>query len=160
MKPMKLILAVLTFVLGMNLLLNAFFTAEPMAQAATSASNILLEKGKRELDKAEFAAAIRLFEQAVAANPLNADAFTYLGRSYQLAGIPSRAYKYYGIALEIDPNELRALSWSGQVDSDESRDELAAEKLTRLQRLCGTSCPEYQSLKRAIDTSATPVVGD
>lgn len=134
-----------------NFVITADFGSAPGAEAATQTSSRLLDKGINELEGENFAVAIRLFEQAATANPRNAIAFSYLGRSYDFVGNKIRAYKYYGIALDIDPNEVMALSWSGQVDVLGDNLSLADEKLARLERVCGATCTEYKTLKRAID---------
>ncbi len=134
-----------------NFVITTDFGSAPGAEAATQASSRLIDKGIDELEGENFAGAIRLFEQAATANPRNAVAFSYLGRSYDVVGNKIRAYKYYGIALDIDPNEVMALSWSGQVDVLGDNLNLADEKLARLERVCGATCTEYQTLKRAID---------
>ena len=125
------------------------------AEAASQVSTQLMNKGITQLDSAKFADAIRLFEQAATANPKNAEAFTYLGRSYNQAGLNQRAHHFYDIALEIDPDEIKALSWSGQLDVMEEDVDKAGEKLVRLQRLCGATCPEYKNLKSALDSLGT-----
>ncbi len=137
-------------VLMINLVIITDFDSAPGAVAATQTSSRLIDKGIRELQSKNFTDAIRLFEQAATANPRNAKAFSYLGRGYDVFGNKTRAYKYYEIALDIDPNEVMALSWSGQVDVLGDNLTLADEKLARLERVCGTTCPEYQSLKRVI----------
>lgn len=145
-----LVLTIAAALVG-NLVLTSQTIWAPNAKAATSASNHLLQKGIEELENSNLAGAIRLFEQAVTANPKNARAFSYLGQGYGQVGNTTRAYKYYGIALDIDPNEVKALSWSGQVDLRNDRFDLAGRKLVRLERVCGLVCPEYQSLKDVLD---------
>ncbi len=124
-------------------------TAAAEAPAQTSAT--LMDKGVVELEGENYAGAIRLFEQAATADPRNALAFSYLGRGYDAVGDTTKAYKFYGIALDIDPDEVMALSWSGRVDVLSDNLDLAGEKLARLERVCGAACGEYRSLKRAID---------
>ncbi len=149
-KGLRLFVA-LTMAVAGNVLLTG---AAPGASAAVQASSILLDKGIAELESKRYAEAIKLFEQAVTANPHNARAFSYLGRSYQEVGDKDRAYKYYDIAMSIDPGELKALSWSGEIDAEDGELNLAGEKLAKLERLCGVGCPEYVSLKAALDASA------
>lgn len=127
------------------------FLALSAAAAATPTSSRLVDKGAAELEGGNYARAIRLFEQAAAADPRNAVAFSYLGRGYDAVGDKTKAYKFYGIALDIDPDEVMALSWSGRADVLSDNLDLADEKLARLERVCGAACGEYRSLKRAID---------
>ncbi len=114
-------------------------------------SNLITEQGIVELQASRYGSAIRLFEQAVVANPQNARAFSYMGHAYRQVGMVKRSYKYFGTALEINPNERSALNWSGQVDVVGQNIPLAEEKLARLERLCGRTCPEYLKLKGAIE---------
>ncbi len=123
--------------------------------ATKQASSDLLGKGITQLQDKEYLQAIRLFEQSIVANPANAQAYSYLGRSYQEVGNSDRAYKYYDIALTIDPEERRALSWSGEVDAVDREMDLAAEKLAKLERICGSTCAEYQFLQSAINNTKT-----
>ena len=152
-KSVVFLIVSISAVFAVNLVISTDFRAAPGAEAATQASSRLVEKGITELESQNFATAIRLFEQAATANPKNARAFSYLGRSYDVVGNKIRAYKYYGIALDIDPNDVMALSWSGQVDVLGDNFSLADKKLARLERVCGPTCLEYQDLKNAIDSA-------
>ena len=145
------------FLTAVSILLPFKFGASADAEAASRASIELLGKGRTELDKGNYADAIRLFEQAATANPKNAEAFTLLGRSYADVGLDERAYRFYSIALEINPDERQALAWSGRIDAGAGEEELAKaqEKLDRLERLCGSTCIEYMDLKSAIDNAGS-----
>ncbi len=114
-------------------------------------SDAITDSGITALQAGEHADAIRLFEQAVAANPQNARAYSYMGHAYRQVGMIRRSYKYFSTALRINPNERTALNWSGQVDVVGENIPLAEEKLARLERLCGRTCPEYLKLKGAIE---------
>ncbi len=138
-------------VIGVSLFLSGPLGTSAGARAATQASQELMNKGLGQLQAGKYADAIRTFEAAATANPKNAEAFTYIGQSYEKAGLEDRAYRFYNIALEIDPDDLKALAWSGRLDVSGDEMDLAGEKLVRLQRLCGADCSEYRSLKMAID---------
>jgi len=121
----------------------------------TRISMALVEKGKAALDKADLKAASEAFEQAVVANPQNALGFTYLGLTKLRMGDKPVAKKYFDIALEIDPNQIQALSWAGQADLSASNLESAEAKLQRLSRLCGPNCTEYKQLSEAVSSYKT-----
>jgi hypothetical protein len=70
-------------------------------------------------------------------------------------GDKSLAKKYFDIALEIDPNQIQALSWAGQTDLFSSNLESAEAKLQRLSRLCGPNCAEYKKLSEAVSSYKT-----
>jgi len=122
------------------------------ARADGRASQQLLTQGVGKLEAGDFAEAVVIFQQAATANPKNAEAFSYIGRSYDEAGFQARAYRYYEIALEIDPDQLQALAWSGAIDVANKDSDQAREKLYRLERLCGADCNQYQELKAVVDT--------
>ena len=102
------------------------------------------------LEKNQIDAARQLWEQAVVANPRNATAYSYLGLAAQRAGDKDNAKKYFDLALDIDPNEVHALSWGGQADLTAADLEGAQAKLQRLSRLCGPGCAEYKLLSDSV----------
>ena len=113
-------------------------------------STVLVERGVGALEKNQTDDARRLLEQAVTANPHNAMAYSYLGLAAQRAGDTERAKKYFSLALDIDPNELHALSWGGQADLSSADLDGAQAKLQRLARLCGPGCAEYKLLSEQV----------
>jgi tetratricopeptide (TPR) repeat protein len=118
-------------------------------------SAALVEKGKAALAKQDYQAASQAFEQAVVANPHNALGFSYLGLVKLRMGDKPVSKKYFDIALEIDPNQIQALSWAGQADLAGANLESAEAKLQRLSRLCGPNCTEYKQLSEAVSSYKT-----
>jgi Tfp pilus assembly protein PilF len=118
-------------------------------------SEALVAKGRAALEKGDYEAASQAFEQAVVANPHNALGFTYLGVTKLRMGEKPLAKKYFDTALEIDPNQVQALSWAGQADLSASNLESAEAKLQRLSRLCGPNCAEYKQLSEAVSSYKT-----
>lgn len=118
-------------------------------------SELLISNGILALDKDKFDDARQTFEQAAVADPANAKAYSYLGYAHYRKGERVLARKYFSIALEIDPDELHALSWGGQVDLDSADLEGAEAKLLRLARLCGTESSEYKILSDAVSSYKT-----
>jgi Flp pilus assembly protein TadD len=113
-------------------------------------STVLLERGISALEKNQADNGRQLLEQSVAANPRNATAYSYLGLAAQRSGDTEHAKKYFNLALDIDPNELHALSWGGQADLSSADLEGAQAKLQRLSRLCGPGCAEYKLLSESV----------
>jgi tetratricopeptide (TPR) repeat protein len=119
---------------------------------STSVSDLLTENGISFVQKSELDSAISSFEQAIVANPQNARAYSYLGFTHHESGNLRSAQKYFGIALEIDPNQIHALRWGGAVDLAGQDLESAKIKLQRLSRVCGPSCSEYEDLRSAVQS--------
>jgi tetratricopeptide (TPR) repeat protein len=113
-------------------------------------ATVLVERGVSAMEKNQLDEARQLWEEAVIANPRNATAFSYLGLVAQRAADTGLAKKYFGLALDIDPNELHALSWGGQADLSSADLEGAQAKLQRLSRLCGPGCAEYKLLSDSV----------
>jgi Tfp pilus assembly protein PilF len=113
-------------------------------------STTLIERGAALLGQNKTDEARQLFEQAAVANPHNAAAYSYLGLTAQKADQKGLAKRYFALALDIDPNDLRALSWGGQTDLAAADLDSAQAKLLRLSRLCGTGCSEYKLLSEAV----------
>jgi len=80
----------------------------------------------------------------------NADVNNLLGFASRKLGQYSQASGYYLKALKIDPNHLGALEYQGELFLMQKKAKLAQQNLAKLKRLCGTSCEEYQDLKKAV----------
>lgn len=120
------------------------------APAEVLPSEHLVKEGLAALDLHAYDAAVLQFERAVTVEPTNARAFAYLGYAHAQAGRADLAAKYYAIALEIDPAEIKALLWSGQMDVSAQDLPAARTKLTRLERACTAGCEEYRVLKHSV----------
>jgi Flp pilus assembly protein TadD len=123
--------------------------AEHMAPAEP-ASRAHLEDGKAALDDGAFDLAVLQFERAITTDPRNARAFAWLGYAHGEAGRPEMARKYYRLALDIDPGEIKALFWNGQMDVESQDLEAARAKLARMARACAGQCEEYRTLEHSI----------
>ena len=80
----------------------------------------------------------------------NADVNNLLGFASRKLGQYSQAASYYLKALKIDPNHLGTLEYQGEMFVIQKKVKLAQQNLAKLKRVCGTSCEEYQDLKKAI----------
>ncbi len=123
---------------------------------AHSVSAYLLQRGIEAFEAKKTSKAIDFLEQAVVANPKNARAFAYLGKSHESAGRRDRAVKHFETALAIDPDDLKALQWAGEAALTQDRREDAEKNLERLRRLCKERCAEFRTLNTAIQSAEKP----
>ena len=104
-----------------------------------------------KLVKAEnFAGAVPLLVQAIAADPKNADAFNYLGYSYRQIGDLDDALSAYGKALALEPKHRGANEYLGELYLKLGDLPKAEERLAVLDRACFLGCEEHRDLKEAI----------
>ena len=89
-------------------------------------------------------------EAAVAADPRNRAAFVLLGQVADARSLPGKAIRLYREALELDPNDLGALSGQGQAMVQKGAVNRARDNLTRLRTLCRAGCTEATQLAAAI----------
>lgn len=130
----------------------AFAPFADETDATRAVSHSLLGKAIEAMESTGYDTAMPLLEQAVVADPKNARAYTYLGQAYHHQGKDDLASKYYAIALDIDPDQIHALQWSGELALTEDAVDVAEARLSRLSRLCGPECPEYKALQGALST--------
>lgn len=116
---------------------------------ATQVSDAWIAQGQRALTARDYEAARRAFERAIVADPHDARAYSDLGLVNQQTGAVDKAWKYYRMALELEPNDVGALSRSARLDLDIGRVESAERKLSKLRGLCA-ACPEYRQLDQAL----------
>jgi Tfp pilus assembly protein PilF len=135
--------------------LVALATMGPGAGAAwaTPTSDALVRQGQQALARKDYDAARHSFEQAIVADPHDAGAFGDLGFANQRLGAVDKAWRYYRTALEIEPDNVRVLERSGDLDVSLGRLDSAREKLEHLRAVCG-ACADYRRLDRAIAASA------
>jgi tetratricopeptide (TPR) repeat protein len=82
--------------------------------------------------------------------PNNAEVNNLLGFAARNLGQYPQSAIYYQKALRIDPNHLGALEYQGELLVKTKKIKAAKRNLAKLKRLCGTACPEYQDLNKAI----------
>lgn len=94
--------------------------------------------------------AIDLLETALAVDPRNRPAFIALARVAQAQRLPGKAIRYYGSALQIEPNDVDALAGQGEAYVQRGAVDRARRNLERVRALCGESCPQAASLAAII----------
>lgn len=97
--------------------------------------------------------AIDHFETALAVDPRNIQAYTGLARVAEKQGLPGKAIRLYREALVIDPNDVATLAAQGEAMVAKGAVERARDNLARIEKLCGSGCPEKLTLASAIDKS-------
>ena len=107
-------------------------------------------KAKALLDTGDYAAAVPLLRQAVAADPGNANAFNYLGYSLRQIGDQAAALESYQKALAIEPKHRGANEYLGELYLEMDQLDKAKERLDVLDSACFFGCDEYRELKAAI----------
>ncbi|QDO99370.1 tetratricopeptide repeat protein [Ferrovibrio terrae] len=107
-------------------------------------------EGKKAIDAKDWARAIPLFQQVVAKDDKNADAFNWLGYAWRNQGDYPQSFAAYEKALTIDPRHRGAHEYIGEAYLKVNNLQKAEEHLKRLDSLCTFGCAEYTELKGKI----------
>jgi cytochrome c-type biogenesis protein CcmH/NrfG len=112
----------------------------------------VLEKVSAATAKQDWTGAAGMLEQALAANPNNADYHNLYAYSLRKGPNPnmSLVFKHYNEALRIDPKHKGAHEYLGEAYLMVNNVAKAKEHLGQLDKLCFFSCAEYSELKKAI----------
>ncbi len=126
-------------------------TPDPRAAA-------LIADGDAALTADEPQNAIDAFEAALAVDPAYTPILLRLAEAARREGLQGKAIRYYRETLERDPKNYAALSGEGAALLEKGAVERARLSLDKLQSLCGTTCPETQSLAAALAAGPQPRV--
>ena len=124
--------------------------ADPTKDLSVAADPTYTE-GVKAVKRGDYPAAIRLFEQVVAKDGKNADAYNWLAYSIRKSGDPARAIPIYQKALGIDPKHRGAHEYIGEAYLALDNLPKAKEHLARLDKLCFFPCSQYRDLKKAVE---------
>jgi len=80
----------------------------------------------------------------------NPDVLNMLGYSNRKAGRIELGISYYGKALAMKPDFVRAREYLGEGYVAAGKIDLAKLQLAEIQKVCGTTCAEYQDLSKVI----------
>jgi Flp pilus assembly protein TadD len=108
-------------------------------------------EAKKQIDGGNYAAAVPLLEQVVAADPKNADAYNELGFSLRKSGNKDAALANYEKALALQPEHRGANEYLGELYLEMGQLDKAKERLKVLDNACTFGCDEYRELKEAIN---------
>ena len=107
-------------------------------------------KAKTAIAQKEWAKAQALLEGYVRANPRSADGFNLLGYSLRNQKNYDASLVAYKQALTLDPKHRGAHEYIGVAYVQMGQLDKAKEHLANLEKICSTTCEEYQDLKKAI----------
>ncbi len=125
------------------------------------AAETLVIAGNEALAEDEAYDALTLFEQAIVANPKNADGYVGLGRVHVKLGKTQSGLNYFSIALDIEPTHLSALEAEAITFLSIGEIEDAEETLSRISRICGEDgCAERDSVASAISSFQARKIAD
>jgi tetratricopeptide (TPR) repeat protein len=118
----------------------------------------LLEQGQQLTTAGRLNEATDVLETALAVDPRNRGAFIALARVAQAQRLPGKAIRLYAQALEIEPNDIAALSGQGEAYVQRGAVERARRNLERVRSLCSNSCAQATSLAAVIQRGPPPEV--
>ena len=127
---------------------SASFSAPPEVLDPRAAT--LVAQGRAALGSGDASAAIDAFEAALAIQPGSTAITLDLAEATRREGLQGKALHYYREALERDPRNLAAISGEGAALLEKGAVEKARRNLTRLESLCGQTCPQAQRLAAMI----------
>jgi tetratricopeptide (TPR) repeat protein len=106
--------------------------------------------GVSAVKRGDYPAAIRLFQEVVAKDDQNADAYNWLAYSTRKSGDAAKAIPIYEKALAINPKHRGAHEYIGEAFLVLGDLPKAKEHLAVLDKLCLLPCEEYSDLKKAV----------
>ena len=146
---MRLALALLTA--GMLVAMLGEAAADPpRASVPEVKEDPKYAEGVQAVKRRDYPAAIRCFEDVVARDDRNANAYNWLGYSIRQSGDATRAIPVYEKALAIDPRHKGAHEYIGEAFLVLGNLAKAKEHLAILDKLCFLPCEEYSDLKKAV----------
>ena len=107
-------------------------------------------EGVKAVNRGDYSTAIRCFEDVVARDDRNANAYNWLAYSTRQRGDAARAIAIYEKALAIDPKHRSAHEYIGEAFLVLGDLPQAKEHLAVLDKLCFFPCEEYSDLKKAV----------
>ena len=107
--------------------------------------------GVKAAQSGNYTDAIGHLDKVVASDPKNANAWNMIGYSERKLGKFPESLDAYEKALAIDPNHLGANEYLGELYLQMGDMPKAEERLAKLDKLCGSDCVEYKTLKGLID---------
>lgn len=119
---------------------------------------MLIAQGQAALMDGQPQRAIDAFEAALAVDPGYTPIYLELAEAARREGLQGKAIGYYRETLMRDPDNYAAMSGEGAALVEKGAVEKARRNLSRLQSLCGESCPETQQLATAIARGPQPRV--
>ena len=117
---------------------------------------VLVMEGRAALEAGQPQKAIDAFEAALAVDPGHTPVFLDLAEAARREGMQGKAIRYYREALNREPENFAAISGEGAALLEKGAIEKAKANLARLQKICGSTCPEARALSAAIARGPQP----
>ncbi len=108
------------------------------------------ERGAAAARDGRYNEAIDLLQEAVHDDPVNADAYNWLGYSHRKRGEFDPARTYYMKALDIDPAHVDAMEYLGELYVETGDLASAEAMLDRIEAQCGRMCEQFRMLDDSI----------
>ena len=97
--------------------------------------------------------AIKLLE--LASNENDPAVLTYLGYCHRKLGNIDLGISLYKKALDVDPDNVNTREYLGEGYVSKGELDLAWLELVEIEKRCGTTCVEYQALKKALRSGSS-----
>ncbi len=135
---------------------SAGFSAAPPPLDPRAAA--LIAQGEAALGAGRVDEAVDAYEAALTVQPGSAEILVDLAQATRRQGMQGKALHYYREALQLDPQDLSAISGEGAALAEKGALDKARRNLTRLQGICGDSCAPTRDLAAAIARGPVPRV--
>lgn len=126
--------------------------AEPSEEAGSAPLHPSYIKAKAAIEQKRYAEALPLLQQALALNRGDANTYNLLGFVYRKTGNLDAAFRYYDMALRLNPDHRGAHEYIGEAYLMVNNLAKAEEHLRALDRLCRLPCEEQIDLQKAVET--------
>ncbi|PPR11304.1 MAG: hypothetical protein CFH41_00885 [Alphaproteobacteria bacterium MarineAlpha11_Bin1] len=147
------VLACATMLFSAPVIVNAAGSSDDNETASEASVNDSYRLAVKAVNAKHYPKAINLLNYVIEKKPNHPDALNYLGYSHRKSGDFARAVSYYKKALSLDPKHLGANEYLGQAYVELDNLEAAKTQLNKLEKICGTNCDEFKSLKLSLDAS-------
>lgn len=92
-----------------------------------------------------------MFERALVANPANVEALIGLGNTYEAKGQTGKGLRYYRQALELEPNDQKALAAQSIAFLKQNLYDRAELNRDKLARICAAGCDALNTVEVALE---------
>jgi tetratricopeptide (TPR) repeat protein len=127
-------------------------SAPPPAAAAPVGAPGSLQQAEFAVNSGDVNSAIPLLTAIIQREPRNADALNLMGYSLRKTGQYKLSLSYYQAALAIEPQNLGANEYLGELYVLMGETEKAKQQLAILTAACGADCVQTRDLTTAIAT--------
>lgn len=118
----------------------------------------LVQQGRAALTAGNVDGAIDAYESALVVQPGHVAIYLNLAEATRKQGMQGKALRYYRQALTLEPDNQYAIAGEGMALVEKGAVEKARRNLSRLNQLCGETCPPARDLAAAIAAGPVPKV--